>query len=164
MIWKNPIFTRLGPTYKIDPMNRVKTLFLVEDDIDDQLFFSEAISELENAMLLDIANNGKEALNRLEKSVILPDLIFMDINMPEMNGIQCLEEIRKKPELKKIPVIILSGSSAEVALAHNLGANAYIEKPSSVTTLRAKLKQAISFDFIVNSAAYKIYQNSFLAI
>jgi CheY-like chemotaxis protein len=81
-------------------MNNSKNVFLVENDEDDQLFFREAVSEIKNAKMSFIANNGKEALEQLELSPTLPDIIFMDINMPLMNGIDCLIEIIKNIRLK----------------------------------------------------------------
>ena len=73
-------------------MNTSKTIFLVEDDKDDQTFFTECIEKIQNATLFGIAENGKEALDKLEKSLTLPDMIFMDINMPYINGLECLTE------------------------------------------------------------------------
>jgi CheY-like chemotaxis protein len=63
-------------------MRRSKSILLVEEDKDDQEFFMEALSEIENATLYDVANNGKEALDRLENSVILPDLILRTSTCP----------------------------------------------------------------------------------
>ena len=78
-----------------------KYILLVDDDIDDQEFFIDALGAIENANLFGVANNGKEALALLANSVPLPDHIFMDFNMPVMNGIECLTENRKKPENKR---------------------------------------------------------------
>src|SRR4249919_2109798 len=103
----------------------------------------EALSEIENATLYDVANNGKEALDRLENSVILPDLIFMDINMPVMNGIECLAEIIKNPQTRNIPVVILSTETKQSALVQTLGAKAFISKPSNGEVLLEKLEQMI---------------------
>jgi CheY-like chemotaxis protein len=132
-------------------MKQLKTILLVEDDEDDQEFFMEALSKIENATLYDVANNGKEALDRLENSAIFPDLIFTDINMPVMNGIECLSEIIKNPQTRNIPVVILSSSTLQVELVHKLGAKAFIKKPSDSKTLRSQLQQMISLDFIADS-------------
>eukprot|EP01035_Chromulina_nebulosa_P054372 gene54372-74484_t len=74
-------------------MMQSKSILLVEDDKDDQEFFIEAIKDIENVTLYFVANNGKEALDKLRNSKVLPDLIFTDINMPVMNGIECLTAI-----------------------------------------------------------------------
>lgn len=133
-------------------MNSIKKILLVEDDLDDQAFFIEAISEIENASLIAIANNGKQALNRLENHLKRPDIIFMDINMPVMNGIDSLKKILENPETKDIPVVILSTATGQVELAQILGAKAFIKKPFDGDTLRSRLEEIISLDFDTDSA------------
>jgi CheY-like chemotaxis protein len=71
-------------------LKKAKNRFLVEDDDDDQLLFTEAINEIDNSISLGFAANGVDALSKLCKMSILPDMIFMDINMPLMNGLDCL--------------------------------------------------------------------------
>jgi CheY-like chemotaxis protein len=86
-------------------MSTATRIFLVEDDTDDQTFFKEALDTIQDTLLLDIAENGQEALAKLRGMPIYPDIIFMDINMPVMNGIDCLREIKSTPtgpgELRK---------------------------------------------------------------
>jgi len=131
-------------------MSNAKNIFLVEDDIDDQFFFSEAIGKIENAFLQDVANNGIEALAKLEISPALPDLIFMDINMPMMNGIECLIEILKNPHLQNIPVVILSTDTSQIVFIRSLGAKGYIKKPFDSKTLRARLEEVININFVTD--------------
>src|SRR5687767_3422161 len=100
-------------------MNTPKSIFLVEDDKDDQFFFTECIEKIENATLYGVASTGREALDKLENSPKLPDMIFMDISMPRMNGIECLTEIIKNPRLKNIPVLCFQRRLHK----HNLRAN-----------------------------------------
>jgi CheY-like chemotaxis protein len=85
-------------------MKIAKSILLVEDDKDDQIFFIQALSEIENATLFHIANNGKEALEKLANCTVFPDLIFTDINMPVMNGTEFLSAIMKNPYTQNIPV------------------------------------------------------------
>ena len=132
-------------------MGSLKKILLVEDDQDDQFFFIEAINKIENAILYAIANNGKEALNKLENSDALPDIIFMDINMEIMNGIECLSAIVKNPLTNHIPVVILSTSCSQKELAHNIGAKAFLKKPSDEKILYSQIKQMINLDFILES-------------
>lgn len=131
-------------------MNTHKNIFLVDDDTDDQLFFIEALSGIENATLYDVANNGQEALYRLEHSLILPDLIFMDINMPVMNGIECLSAIIKNPQIRNIPVVILTTATGEIELVRKIGAKAFIKKPEDGKMLREQLEQMINLDFVTD--------------
>jgi CheY-like chemotaxis protein len=67
---------------------------------DDQQFFIEALKEIDNSISLNLAENGVEALTKLNKMETLPDLIFMDINMPFMNGFECLTQLRKQIRFK----------------------------------------------------------------
>ncbi|MEP7168524.1 MAG: response regulator [Bacteroidota bacterium] len=132
-------------------MNSLKSIFLVEDDKDDQFFFTQALSKIANANLFAIANNGKEAIDKLESSTTLPDIIFMDINMPLMNGIECLAEITKTIKTQHIPVVMLTTDTGSMEVAHQMGAKAFIKKPSNGKILREKLEQMINLDFLADS-------------
>jgi CheY-like chemotaxis protein len=131
-------------------MKSSKSILLIEDDKDDQEFFLEALGEIENATLYDVAGNGKEALSKLQNLLVMPDIIFMDINMPEMGGIECLKEISKHEHTRDIPVVILSSATDEATHARSLGAKAFIKKPLDAKTMLAKLTQMINMDFIVD--------------
>jgi CheY-like chemotaxis protein len=128
-------------------MRKLKSILLIEDDKDDQFFFIEALNEIGNANIFDIVNNGKEALSKLEKSVILPDLIFTDINMPVMNGLECLSEIMRSPRLRNIPVVILSTDTGTIELVRILGAKAFIKKPVDSRTLREEIERMVNMNF-----------------
>jgi CheY-like chemotaxis protein len=125
-----------------------KSILLVEDDLDDQEFFIEALRDIQNATLYAVVSNGKEALDKLKNSEILPDLIFTDINMPVMNGIECLSELIKNPQTMNIPVFILSSSTPHREIACKLGAKAFIEKPGDTKMLRNQLELMINLDFV----------------
>lgn len=116
-------------------------ILLVEDDIDDQYFFREALSLLSPALSCQIAENGVEALKLLKE---LPrfDIIFMDINMPKMNGIECLQVLKSNDSYKNIPVVILSTSSdqAYIERCKILGATYYFTKPIIPFELIKKLQ------------------------
>jgi len=132
-------------------MKQSKSILLIEDDNDDQQFFIEAISTIENAKLYGIAGHGKEALDLLEQSSILPDFIFSDINMPVMNGIECLSEMKMNPRMNSIPVIMLSTSVAQSEMACQLGARAFVKKPNNVNLLHDHIDKIINDDFVVAS-------------
>lgn len=127
-------------------MRTVKSIYLIEDDLDDQEFFVEALREIKFAFLYGIANNGNEALEKL-KNDIIPDLIFMDINMPQMNGIECLRKIIQTEQIKNIPVIILSTAIIEIEKIRSLGARGFIEKPSDNRVLKTLLEKMINIDY-----------------
>lgn len=125
-------------------MNTSKSILLIEDDEDDQEFFTEAISGIQSAWLYHIANNGKEAIDKLKNSIVLPDIIFTDVNMPLMNGFECFSELLKNPRTRHIPVVFLSTDTSQKELAYELGARGFIHKPSDAYTLSTKLSQVIN--------------------
>ena len=127
-------------------MARAKNIFLAEDDEDDQLLFAMAVKEIDNSICLNQAKNGVEALTTLDNMHRLPDLIFMDINMPLMNGFECLLELKTNKHLHNIPVIIYSTSStpSDVARAYNLGACLYLEKPFNINEFETIIKKLFS--------------------
>jgi CheY-like chemotaxis protein len=123
---------------------KINTILLVDDDPDDQLLFAEALQDANDAVLCLTADNGIEALSKLNFGTVeLPDLIFMDVNMPRMNGIDCLKEIKKTDSLKGIPVIMYSTSCSPAYQKEcfDIGAALYIEKPSDFARLCSLLKQ-----------------------
>jgi CheY-like chemotaxis protein len=125
---------------------KIKHVFLVDDDEDDQLFFVEAMQEIDSSIYCSIAENGRKALNRLNALVELPDLIFLDINMPELNGFDCLKELKKCARLRTIPVIMLSTSVSvkDINYSKELGAQLFFTKPSSYTILCDILKKVFN--------------------
>jgi len=143
-------------------MPNAKNILLVEDDEYDQIFFVRAIRNIENVVLQDVALNGVEALEKLETLNPLPDLIFMDVDMPLMNGVECLTEISKRPVFKNLVVIMLSNSTDNAELTRTLGAKAFIRKPSDPTMLQTHLEEIIHLDFMgTNEIADLTFQKAF---
>jgi len=128
-------------------MTRSTSILLVEDNRLYQLLFIQVLKEIKHAVLYDVANNGKEALDKLENSDVLPDFIFTDLNMPVMDGIECLTEIKKNPKIKDIPVVILSSATPQTELVRKLGAKVFLKKSSDGNTLREQLEELINPDF-----------------
>lgn len=120
-----------------------KVCFLIDDDVDDQEIFSMALEYLNMPVTCVTASDCGEALNKLrnDKS-FLPDYIFLDLNMPKMNGKQCLREIKKQAHLKHIPVIMYSTSLThnDIVETKDIGASTYIIKPSNISELASVLK------------------------
>lgn len=118
-----------------------KTCFLIDDDRDDQFIFSLALQQVDEETLFIAADTAKEALTKLEPGDFLPDFIFLDLNMPVMNGIELLLRIKKLEHLQKIPVIIYTTSSSQkdIVETSTLGACAFITKPYHVAELSKKL-------------------------
>jgi DNA-binding response OmpR family regulator len=107
-------------------------IFLAEDDDDDRDFFNAALDSIASDVELITVNNGEQAINFFKMRKPLPDLVFLDINMPKADGIECLKYIKQLHPSDELPVIMLSTASSEkvIALSHQHGASIYIEKPS----------------------------------
>ncbi len=106
-------------------------VLIIDDDEDDRQMFAEALQEINPAFTCKQAYDGLHALEHLEKTVLLPDIIFLDINMPRMGGFECLKKIKEILRLNKIPVVIYSTAKTPELehMAHYLGAACYIQKP-----------------------------------
>lgn len=119
-------------------MTEPKTILFIDDDADDTYLFREVLATVAPDLQFTSATDGKEALEKLIASEALPHIIFMDLNMPRMNGKDCLTALKKHEKLNHIPVIIYTTSSylkdQEEAM---LGGAAYfITKPSSYNDLK----------------------------
>jgi CheY-like chemotaxis protein len=126
----------------------MKIVFLIDDDHDDREIFEESLLSLNAAVKYEEACNGKEAVERLNAPEFQkPDLIFLDINMPIMDGWQFLKHIKQDENFSDIPVIIYSTSSSpqDKALAMQHGASEFITKPYSLAGLRQELEKTITF-------------------
>lgn len=111
-----------------------RRILLVEDDADDRKYFLEAVQEIDPAIEVAIAKNGKEGLAILESADgSLPDYIFLDLRMPKVNGRQFLLQVKESEKLKAIPVIIYTTSKEveEAEELQGLGAVHFISKPSN---------------------------------
>jgi len=128
-------------------MNSKKTFFIVDDDIDDQELFVEAVSEVDNSINCVSISNCEEVLDLLKnKKVDLPDIIFLDLNMPRLNGKQCLAELKREAHLQHIPIIIYSTSSEkrDIEETSRLGAAHFLTKPNKFEELCKALTFVLS--------------------
>lgn len=122
-------------------------LLLADDDYDDCFLFEEALSELPTLVRLTTVHDGQELMELLgRKNERLPDLLFLDINMPLKNGLECFEEIRQSERLKTLPIILFSTSfRKDVAhLLHQYGVRHYVQKPSDFTQLTVVVQLALT--------------------
>ena len=120
-------------------------ILLADDDSDDRYFFEKVISTMPNPAKLSTVNDGEELIIYLEANWNqLPDILFLDLNMPKKNGSECLLEIKKNQKLERLPVIIYSTSlSKDVAdILYANGAHFYIRK-TDMTGLRKMLNHVL---------------------
>ena len=122
-------------------------ILLADDDEVDRLLFKEALAEIEIVSIVHTVNNGIQLMEYLsEMKDNLPQLIFLDLNMPRKSGLECLKEIRVNEEFNSIPVAIYSTSASENDIEETFlnGANIYIKKPNDFSVLKQLLAKAVS--------------------
>ncbi|MEN2487070.1 response regulator [Flavobacterium sp. B11] len=122
-------------------------LLLADDDEDDCLFFKEALDEITVSADLSTVHDGVQLINYLQNNILnLPDVLFLDLNMPRKNGLECLDEIKKDEKLKNLPIIIFS-TSLDSEIVNNLylkGASYYIRKPGEFSKLKNVIEKALT--------------------
>ncbi|MES2516339.1 MAG: response regulator [Bacteroidota bacterium] len=133
-------------------------IFLADDDEDDRDFFQEAIKKLNKQNSLVMVDNGEKAIRHFKSIKSAPDFVFLDINMPVKNGLECLKFIKEFYPGNNFHVIILSTSVAEkdINLSYELGASAYIQKPGSFLELTRYL------DYCLNELQFSLKREDFL--
>jgi CheY-like chemotaxis protein len=119
-----------------------------DDDTDDALLFTQAADLLTSPILLSFAEDGEQLMRYLAKEM-LPDMIFLDLNMPVKNGLECLAEIRGDKKLDWLPVIVYTTSDnpKDIETCFELRANLYVVKPTSFEAIIKTLKKILLIDF-----------------
>ena len=135
--------------------NRVHIL-LAEDDEDDRMLTEQAFQEGKLTNELKFVENGKELMDYLfhengynESNAPKPGLILLDLNMPKMDGRECLKAIKSDDRVKHIPIVILTTSKSEqdIFKSYNLGVNSFIVKPVTFSELVRIITQLNSYWF-----------------
>ncbi len=126
-----------------------KNVFIADDDEDDRLLFARALNEIDKNINCEFATDGQSALLALRESVILPDILFLDLNMPKINGLECLRRIKDDIYLVKLPIVIFTTSQnpGDIESTHSLGANVYFSKPANYNDLKERLERILNLDF-----------------
>lgn len=126
---------------KLDPESI--TILLADDDADDRLLVKEAFAENHLLNVVHTVEDGEELLEYLHKKgkfseiAVRPNMILLDLNMPRKSGLEALQEIKADPELRSIPVVVLTTSKAEedIISSYNLGVNSFVVKPVTFESL-----------------------------
>lgn len=126
-------------------LERYISFLLIDDDEDDRELFQISLDDVEQKTDLTCAENGSEALEMLKNGTVIPDYIFLDLNMPQMSGRECLRALKEDIDLSHIPVIIFSTSSdpRDIQETKELGAIAFITKPPRTSELTQILNKFI---------------------
>ena len=139
-------------------MNRqdVPIILMADDDEDDCLMVRDALAEIHLTSEFRTVEDGEVLMNSLYrrgrfKDEPRPDLILLDLNMPRKDGREALEEIKRDPDLRSIPVVILTTSDSETDImrCYELGGNAYIRKPATYDGLVEMMRAICTYWFQV---------------
>ena len=124
-------------------MEKTLHILLIDDDPDDGYLFKEALAALNENILFNYKSSGSDALQWLSTTNDLPHYIFLDLNMPRMNGMEVLREIKKASCCSHIPVIIYSTSNNELHKEESKrdGASLYITKPFKLADLKNSIRR-----------------------
>lgn len=142
-----------NPNCSNNPMNSNSTQVLmhvlfVDDDTDESYLFNEALEHAGLNIQLSKAKNGNELLTYLHTKP-LPDLVFMDLNMPYKDGLEALAEVRKDSRFNRLPLVIYSSTKNDfqVETSYTHGANLYVVKPNNFDTMVQIVKKVCTMDW-----------------
>ena len=126
--------------------NKQLNVLLADDDQDDRIFFDQALKELPIRTSLTTVKDGFELMGLLsDETVKIPDVLFLDINMPRKNGFECLSEIKLNSRLINMPVVMFSTSNSldDIRALFKTGSNVYIHKPNDFSKLKEVIYHAL---------------------
>lgn len=132
-------------------------VLLADDDLDDCNFFKQALGALPLNSDLSIVNDGEQLMIYLEENAEnLPNVLFLDLNMPRKNGMECLSAIKRSQTLKEMPVVIFSTSNDKhkIEMVFKSGGLVYVHKPGDFSQLKQVILHALPI------AVENIYSNS----
>ncbi len=114
------------------------SILLVDDDIDDTVIFEETLNSINSNIHFQSATDGQAALDLLDKSAELPTVIFLDLNMPRLDGKECLKILKADDRWRTIPVIMYTTSSHSKDIEETMmsGALGFITKPTGIDELK----------------------------
>lgn len=125
-------------------------IVLADDDEDDRMLFTDAFEELKINTKVNTYKDGADLMDYLNgEDAILPEILFLDLNMPKKNGIECLHEIKANPKFSNIAIAIYSTSSSEEHIEETFvsGANIYIKKPNEFSALKKVLSDVVTINW-----------------
>jgi CheY-like chemotaxis protein len=130
-------------------MNKI---LMIDDDEDDRLLFGHAIKAIDPTIHSYEADDFLTAIEWLNVQLKLPDIIFLDLNIPPMNGFDCMQIIHENNDWARIPIIIYStsGYCLDIEKAQTLGAKGYLKKPNDYGQVYTKLEKIIKHEYLAD--------------
>lgn len=123
---------------------------LADDDIDDRSFFTEAFEKIKIKTKVETYKDGVELMDALLcDEVLIPNILFLDLNMPKKSGLECLKEFRSSDKFKDMAIAIYSTSASEEDIENTFvnGANIYIKKPNDIKILKKILSDVVTINW-----------------
>lgn len=126
---------------------QIQSIVLADDDSDDSFLFNSVFEEINPAPKLTVVEDGNALLHLLNHFV--PDLLFLDLEMPYKNGLECLVAIRNSDVLRSLPVVVFSSTTrpANIQTAYDMGADLFFIKPSIFSDLSKAVETILNFDW-----------------
>ncbi len=130
-------------------MKRDLTIFYTDDDQEDLEFFREIVDIIDEDVVVHTHNSGPALIDALDNPPPTPHLIFLDINMPGMNGFEILKKVRNSTNHRELPIIMFSTSGDEFAIekSRQLGASLYMQKSSIFEQLKKSIEHALGINW-----------------
>lgn len=127
-------------------MNTPKIVFIIDDDADDREIFTDVLKDIDGPFEVWQSESADDAILRMRLSGNLPHYIFLDLNMPKVNGFECLKAFKENLDLSPIPIFLYSTTikARDVEQARSLGASGIINKTSNIKALRKALAKLLS--------------------
>jgi CheY-like chemotaxis protein len=127
-------------------MNTSKIVFIIDDDADDREIFTDVLKDIDGGYEVWQSESADDAMLRMRLSRNLPHYIFLDLNMPRVNGLECLKAFKENSNLRPIPIFLYSTTvkARDVEQARSLGASGIISKTSNIKALRKALAKLLA--------------------
>lgn len=124
---------------------KINNVLLAEDDEDDVHLFTTVLAELNQDILVTVTTDGNLLMAFLNQATTLPEMIFLDLNMPYKNGFECLSEIRGNEKWNSIKIFVLSTSTQpqHIEDSYKGGADLYLAKPTSYTQFKNMIEKCL---------------------
>lgn len=127
--------------------NNKLNILLIEDDQIEVMKFHRALDKLHASHVVETSSNGEEAMKKLKSGKVLPDILFLDLNMPKINGLDFLKALKSDAKLRYLPTIILttSGNRKDVLASYEIGVAGYILKPLKYSEYLNKIEKTLAY-------------------
>ncbi|HYH13639.1 MAG TPA: response regulator [Flavisolibacter sp.] len=139
---------------------QIHSIIVADDDSDDRLFLEDVLREIAPTKSVTSVKDGQELLSLFTHFV--PDFLFLDLEMPRKNGLECLKEIRNNPDTKDLPIVVFSSTNRDynIDVAYEMGAHLFFSKPNSYDDLKLAMQNILSFDWSNPAAVTQQFCNN----